>query len=75
MRVDDHASLGPGTTTGGGVTIGADTVVGAGALVLADVPPAVVAYGHPARVVGPASPGSPTSHWSPPGGRRTGLRA
>jgi acetyltransferase-like isoleucine patch superfamily enzyme len=42
-----------------GVTIGEHSVVGAGATVVRNVPPYVVAYGTPARVVRPRQPGDP----------------
>lgn len=56
-----HVHIGRGAWIGVGavikdrVTIGAGSLIGAGALVLDDVPEAVVAYGSPARVIGPAS--------------------
>ena len=34
-----------------GVTIGENAVIGAGSVVTRDVPPGVVAFGNPARVV------------------------
>jgi acetyltransferase-like isoleucine patch superfamily enzyme len=42
-----------------GVKIGDHTVVGAGATVLENVPPRVVAYGTPARVIRAREPGEP----------------
>jgi sugar O-acyltransferase (sialic acid O-acetyltransferase NeuD family) len=50
-------SLGAGLVHG--IVIGEHTVVGAGATVLRDLPPCVVAYGTPARVVRPRQPGDP----------------
>ena len=54
-----YVSVGRGTWIGLGavikdrVRIGDDSLIGAGALVLRDVPPRVVAYGLPARVIRP----------------------
>jgi len=42
-----------------GVEIGEHTVIGAGATVLDNMPPRVVAYGTPARVVRARDPGEP----------------
>lgn len=55
-RVAGRVTIGEGTFVGAGVTIrdrvsiGEWSVIGAGAVVVADVPPGVVAYGIPARV-------------------------
>ena len=49
--IGDNVWLGGGVIVCPGVTIGANTVVGAGSVVTRDLPPDVVAYGHPARVV------------------------
>lgn len=51
ITVGDNVWLGGGVIVCPGVTIGADTVVGAGAVVVDDLPPAVLAVGNPARVV------------------------
>lgn len=51
VRIGRRSWIGIGATVRDRVRIGADVVVGAGALVLRDVPDAVVAYGHPAQVV------------------------
>lgn len=53
ITIGDNVWLGGGVVVCPGVTIGADTVVGAGAVVVADLPPGVVAVGNPARVVKP----------------------
>jgi sugar O-acyltransferase (sialic acid O-acetyltransferase NeuD family) len=45
------AFVGAGAILGPGVTVGERAVVGAGSLVLKDVPPGVLAYGAPCRVV------------------------
>jgi acetyltransferase-like isoleucine patch superfamily enzyme len=45
--------IGAGATVLQGITIGDDAVVAAGAVVTADVPPAVLVAGVPARVVKP----------------------
>jgi sugar O-acyltransferase (sialic acid O-acetyltransferase NeuD family) len=51
VEVDDYTAVCLGVNIIHGVKIGAHTVVGAGATVLNDIPPQVVAYGTPARVV------------------------
>jgi sugar O-acyltransferase (sialic acid O-acetyltransferase NeuD family) len=50
VRIGMRAAIGLGANVIHGVAIGEDTVVGAGALVVDDVPDAVVAYGVPAKV-------------------------
>jgi sugar O-acyltransferase (sialic acid O-acetyltransferase NeuD family) len=51
VEVDDYSAVCLGANIIHGVKIGAHAVVGAGATVLSDMPPQVVAYGTPARVV------------------------
>jgi UDP-N-acetylbacillosamine N-acetyltransferase len=51
VRVGRGAWVGIGATITDRVSIGAASIVGAGAVVLEDVPPGVVVYGVPARVV------------------------
>ena len=51
VEVGEGAWIGIGTAVREGVVIGARTVVGAGAVVVDDLPPDVVAYGNPCRVV------------------------
>jgi len=51
ITIGDNVWLGGGVIVCPGVTIGDDSVVGAGAVVTRDLPPGVVAYGNPARVV------------------------
>jgi sugar O-acyltransferase (sialic acid O-acetyltransferase NeuD family) len=51
VTIRQGAFVGVGSILGPGVTIGARSVVGAGSLVLQDVPPGVLAYGAPCRVV------------------------
>ncbi len=50
--VEDEAWVAARTFVGPGVTIGRGAVVGACSVVLSDVPPGMVAAGHPARVKG-----------------------
>lgn len=62
VHLGGHVHVGRGAWVGIGaivtdrVHIGAQTIVGAGAVVLHDVPPNVVAYGVPARVVKSVQP-------------------
>jgi acetyltransferase-like isoleucine patch superfamily enzyme len=49
------ASIGSGAVIMGGIEIGPRALVGAGAVVTRDVPPAMLAVGVPARIVGPVS--------------------
>jgi sugar O-acyltransferase (sialic acid O-acetyltransferase NeuD family) len=51
VRVGEAAWVGIGSSVREGVCIGAGAIVGAGAVVVGDVPPGVVAYGCPCRVV------------------------
>lgn len=51
--VGDNVWLGGGVIVCPGVSIGADTVVGAGSVVVADLPPGVLAVGNPARELRP----------------------
>jgi acetyltransferase-like isoleucine patch superfamily enzyme len=49
--ISDGVWLGAGCIVLKGVTIGKNTVVGAGSVVVRDLPPNIVAEGHPARAV------------------------
>jgi sugar O-acyltransferase (sialic acid O-acetyltransferase NeuD family) len=51
VTVRQGAFVGVGAILGPGVTVGEGAIVGAGSLVLRDVPPRVLAYGTPCRVV------------------------
>lgn len=51
VTVGAGAWVGIGAVVRNGVTIGEGAIVGAGAVVVEDIPPRVVAYGVPARVV------------------------
>lgn len=51
VSVGPLAWIGIGATVRDGVSIGARSVIGAGAVVLNDIPPGVIAYGVPAKVV------------------------
>lgn len=59
-NVGGWVTLGEGSTVGSGavirqgITVGAGAFIGAGAVVVADIPPDVVAYGVPARAMRPA---------------------
>ncbi len=50
VRIERAAWLGIGSTLKDHVTVGAGSLLGAGAVLLRDLPPAVVAYGSPATV-------------------------
>lgn len=56
VAVGRSSFLGIGALVADRVRIGAGAVVGAGSLVLHEVPPGVVAYGSPARVIRPLDP-------------------
>ncbi len=53
VRLGARSVLAMGATVVPGISIGADTIIGAGSTVLRDVPPRVVAYGTPCRLVRP----------------------
>lgn len=52
-RLGDNVWLGANVVVTSGVTIGSRAVIGAGSVVTADVPPASIAAGAPARVIRP----------------------
>ena len=51
MKVEQGAHLGAGSTVLQEVTIGREALVGIGSVVTRDVPPRVVAFGNPCRVI------------------------
>jgi maltose O-acetyltransferase len=51
ITIEDNVWLCGGVIIGPGVTVGKNTTVGAGSVVMRDVPPNVVAFGNPCRVV------------------------
>jgi sugar O-acyltransferase (sialic acid O-acetyltransferase NeuD family) len=51
VTIRQGAFVGAGAILGPGVTVGERAIVGAGSLVLQDIPPGVLAYGAPCRVV------------------------
>lgn len=51
VNVGTKTIIGTGTVVRDGVTIGANTTIGMGSNVVNDIPPGVVAYGNPCRVV------------------------
>jgi sugar O-acyltransferase (sialic acid O-acetyltransferase NeuD family) len=53
VTIGDNVFIGAGVTIKDGVEIGRNSVVGAGSVVLRDIPPNMIAYGNPARVVRP----------------------
>jgi acetyltransferase-like isoleucine patch superfamily enzyme len=52
--IGSNCYLGPNTVVAMGVTIGDGCVIGANSLVLDNIPPGTMAWGNPARAVGPA---------------------
>jgi maltose O-acetyltransferase len=54
VKIGPRVFIGADTLVLPGVTIGADSIIGAASVVSRDIPPGVLAYGNPARVVGPA---------------------
>jgi sugar O-acyltransferase (sialic acid O-acetyltransferase NeuD family) len=59
VRIGEYTAVGLGADVIHARTIGVHCVIGAGALVLADVPDRVIAYGLPARVVRARKEGEP----------------
>jgi sugar O-acyltransferase (sialic acid O-acetyltransferase NeuD family) len=53
IEIGARAFIGPGAIILPRLKIGEDAVIGAGAVVTRDIPPGVVAYGSPARVIRP----------------------
>lgn len=51
VTIGDNCWIGAGALVMPGVTIGANTTIGAGSVVTKDVPPNVLAFGNPCRVV------------------------
>ncbi len=51
VRIGAGTLIGMGVNVVDGVTIGAGSVIGAGSLVTRDIPPGVIAWGQPCRVV------------------------
>lgn len=51
VTIEDGVWIGAGVIVCPGVTIGEDSVIGAGSIVTRDVPPGVLAFGNPCRVV------------------------
>jgi UDP-N-acetylbacillosamine N-acetyltransferase len=49
--IKQGAWIGIGATVSDRITIGANSIIGAGAVVVRDIPPGVVAYGVPAKVI------------------------
>ncbi len=51
VKIADRCTIYTGTIVAPNVSIGSDTVIGAGSLVLNDIPPGVLAYGNPAKII------------------------
>ncbi len=56
VTIGAGAFLGVGAVLAPRVKVGAGSIVGAGSVVVADLPPGVLAYGVPARVIRPVDP-------------------
>lgn len=64
ITIQDNVWIGAGAIILPGVTIGAGSVIGAGAVVLRDIPAAVLAVGNPARVIRSLNDSKPDQHAS-----------
>lgn len=53
VSVGHHTWVGIGSTVKDNISIGPDSMIGAGSVVLNDIPEGVMAYGVPAKVIGP----------------------
>jgi sugar O-acyltransferase (sialic acid O-acetyltransferase NeuD family) len=53
VTIGDNVFIGAGVTIKDGVEVGRNSVIGAGSVALRDIPPDMIAYGNPARVVRP----------------------
>lgn len=53
VTIDDNVFVGAGATIRDGIAVGRNSVVGAGSVVVRAVPPNMIVYGNPARVVRP----------------------
>ena len=51
ITINDNVWIGANTAILGGVTIGTGSVIGAGSVVKNDIPPNVLAYGNPCKVI------------------------
>lgn len=51
--IGDNVFVGAGVTIKDGIAVGRNSVIGAGSVVVRDVPPDMIVYGNPARVVRP----------------------
>lgn len=49
--IEQGASIGTGSIILCGITIGENAIIGAGSVVTRDIPPGVIAYGNPAKVM------------------------
>ncbi|MCH5191360.1 MAG: sugar O-acetyltransferase [Oscillospiraceae bacterium] len=62
ITIGNHVQIGVGATICAGVTIGDGTVIGARSVVTRDIPPNVLAYGVPCRVIRPITEADRVSH-------------
>jgi len=53
VTIDDNVFVGAGVTIKDGIAVGRNSVIGAGSVVVREVPPNMIAFGNPARVVRP----------------------
>ncbi len=49
--IEDEVAIGSGSTILSGITIGKRSLIGAGSVVTKNIPPNVIAYGNPAKVI------------------------
>jgi acetyltransferase-like isoleucine patch superfamily enzyme len=64
IRIGKRVWCGINVTILAGVTIGDDVVIGAGSVVIADIPPNVIAAGVPARVIRPLERSADQPCWT-----------
>jgi acetyltransferase-like isoleucine patch superfamily enzyme len=51
VKLGEYVTIGPGVTVANGISIGSKSIIGAGSVVMHDVPPGVIAYGNPCKII------------------------